>query len=123
MGQQTAEVLQAAVASAANQSSGMLATLIGIVTLIATASGVFGEMQAALSSIWKAKPRDTTMSCLIRARVSGGMALKPKTDQHSSREQNSYRKPYRNPEKLGTNPKKPPTGRGLRLDRAQVYRY
>ena len=69
MGQQTAEVLQAAVASAANKSSGLLATIIGIVTLIATASGVFGEMQAALNSIWKAKPRDTTMSRLIRARV------------------------------------------------------
>jgi membrane protein len=38
MGQQTAEVLQAAVASAANKSSGLLATIIGIVTLIATAS-------------------------------------------------------------------------------------
>jgi membrane protein len=70
MGQQTAEVLQAAVASAANKSSGLLATIIGIVTLIATASGVFGEMQAALNSIWKAKPRDTTMSRLIRARVT-----------------------------------------------------
>ena len=69
MGQQTAEVLQAAVASAANKSSGLLATIIGIVTLIATASGVFGEMQAALNSIWKAKPRDATMSRLIRARV------------------------------------------------------
>ena len=70
MGQQTADVLQAAVASAANTSAGLLATIIGIVTLIATASGVFGEMQAALNSIWKAKPRDTTMSRLIRARVT-----------------------------------------------------
>jgi membrane protein len=70
MGQQTAEVLQAAVASAANTSSGLLATIIGLVTLIATASGVFGEMQAALNSIWKAKPRDTTVSRLIRARVT-----------------------------------------------------
>lgn len=70
MGQQTAVVLQAAVASAANKSSGLLATIIGIATLIATASGVFGEMQAALNSIWKAKPRDTTMSRLIRARVT-----------------------------------------------------
>lgn len=70
MGQQTAVVLQATVASAANKSSGLLATIIGIATLIATASGVFGEMQAALNSIWKAKPRDTTMSRLIRARVT-----------------------------------------------------
>jgi membrane protein len=70
MGQQTAEVLQTAVASASNKSSGILATIIGIVTLIVTASGVFGEMQTALNSIWKAKPRGTTVSRLIRARAA-----------------------------------------------------
>src|SRR5512143_2258151 len=41
MGQQTAEVLQTAVASASSKSSGILATIIGIVTLLVTASGVF----------------------------------------------------------------------------------
>jgi len=55
MGSQTAEVLQAAVAGAAKKSSGMLATIIGIATFLATASGVFGEMQASLNSIWKTK--------------------------------------------------------------------
>jgi membrane protein len=69
MGQQTAEVLQSAVASAANKSSGLVASIVGIATLIATASGVFGEMQAALNSIWKAKPRETAISRLIRARI------------------------------------------------------
>ena len=69
MGSQTAEVLQAAVAGAAKKSSGMLATIIGIATFLATASGVFGEMQASLNSIWKTKPRTNTMSQLIRARV------------------------------------------------------
>ena len=49
MGQQTAEVLQAAVASASSKSSGITATIIGIVTLLVTASGVFGEMQSALN--------------------------------------------------------------------------
>src|SRR5919201_6168037 len=44
MGQQTAEVLQTAVASAASTSSGIVATVIGIITLIVTASGVFVEM-------------------------------------------------------------------------------
>jgi membrane protein len=70
MGQQTADVLQSAVASAGEKSSGILATIIGIVTLIATASGVFGEMQSALNAIWKAKPEGTTMSRLIRARAA-----------------------------------------------------
>jgi membrane protein len=69
MGRQTAEVLQSAVASAAGKSSSIIATIIGVVTLIATASGVFGEMQAALNSIWKTKTQETTVSRLIRARI------------------------------------------------------
>ncbi|MBV9558334.1 MAG: YihY/virulence factor BrkB family protein, partial [Pseudolabrys sp.] len=54
MGQQTADVLQSAVANASGKSSGILATIIGVVTVMATASGVFGEMQSALNAIWKA---------------------------------------------------------------------
>jgi membrane protein len=69
MGQQTADVLQSAVASAAGKSSGILATLLGIGTLIATASGMFGEMQSALNAIWKTKPHATTVTRLIQARV------------------------------------------------------
>jgi len=70
MGQQTAEVLQTAVASASGKSSGIWATIIGIIMLIVTASGVFGEMQSALNAIWKAKPKGTTVSRLIRARAA-----------------------------------------------------
>src|SRR5215207_9418982 len=70
MGQQTAEILQTAVASASGKSSGILATIIGVITLLATASGVFGEMQSALNTIWKAKPKGTTVSRLIRARAA-----------------------------------------------------
>jgi len=69
MGRQTAEVLQSAIASAAGKSSSIIATIIGVATLIATASGVFGEMQAALNSIWKTTPKATTASRLIRARA------------------------------------------------------
>jgi membrane protein len=70
MGRQTAEVLQTAVASAASKSSGIVATIVGIATLLVTASGVFGEMQTALNAIWKAKPKGTTVSRLIRARAA-----------------------------------------------------
>src|SRR4030095_11892827 len=62
MGKQTAEVLQTAVASAASKSSGIVATIIGIITLMVTASGVFGEMQTALNAIWKGEPIGTTVS-------------------------------------------------------------
>lgn len=70
MGQQTAEVLQSAVASAAGKSSGIVATVVGIITLFATASGVFGEMQSALNAVWKAHPTGTTISRLVRARAA-----------------------------------------------------
>jgi membrane protein len=70
MGRQTAELLQTAVANAGKASSGTLATIIGLVAVIATASGVFSEMQSALNLIWKAKPEGTTVSRLIRARAA-----------------------------------------------------
>jgi membrane protein len=69
VGDQTAQLLQTAVASASKKSSGALATLVGILTLILTASGVFGEMQSALNAIWKAEPSGTAITRLIRARA------------------------------------------------------
>lgn len=70
MGRQTAEVLEAAVVNASAAGSGWLATTIGVATLIATASGAFGEIQAALNAFWKAKPKGGTVSRLIRARAA-----------------------------------------------------
>jgi membrane protein len=70
MGQQTAELLQTAITNAAGKTSGTLAAIIGVVTLLATASGAFGEIQSALNAIWKAKPTGTTVSRLIRARAA-----------------------------------------------------
>jgi membrane protein len=69
MGRQTAELLQTAVASSKSKSSGFLAAAVGIVTLVVTASGVFGEMQAALNKIWKAESKGTTVGRLVRARA------------------------------------------------------
>jgi membrane protein len=69
MGDQTAQLLQTAVVSASHTSSGAVATIVGLVTLILTASGAFGEMQSALNVIWKAKPTGTTFSRLVKARV------------------------------------------------------
>jgi membrane protein len=70
MGKQAAEVLQSALKSAADTTAGTWATLIGVATLIATASGVFGEMQAALNAIWKAKPQAMSVSRLVKARAA-----------------------------------------------------
>jgi len=70
MGKQAADVLQSVIASASTKSSSIVATIVGIAMLMATASGVFGEMQAALNTIWKTRSRETTLSRLIRARVT-----------------------------------------------------
>jgi membrane protein len=70
MGSQTAEVLQSAVASASGASSGIIATIVGIITLMVTASGVFGEMQSTLNAIWEAEPTGMSVSRLIRTRAA-----------------------------------------------------
>jgi membrane protein len=63
LGPQSADAVQNAVAaasikSASIKSSGVLATVLGITTLIVGASAVFGELQDALNTIWRAKPPD-----------------------------------------------------------------
>jgi membrane protein len=70
MGKESADLLQNAIKSAADRSSGVLATVVGLVTLVVAASGVFGEMQSALNAFWKVEPRGTTVSRLIRARAT-----------------------------------------------------
>ena len=71
IGQQSAEILQTAIASAQSKTSGKIATVVGVVMVIVTASGVSGEMQTALNVIWKADPTGTPISRLIRARAAG----------------------------------------------------
>jgi|SRR6185437_2577509 len=70
MGKQAADVLQSAIAGASAKSSGLLATVSGIVMLIAAGSGVFAEMQAALNTIWRSRGREMALSRLIRARIT-----------------------------------------------------
>ena len=70
MGTDTAELVQKAVQSASGTSTGIIASIIGAITLIVTASGVFGEMQSALNAIWKAEPHGSTISRLVRARAA-----------------------------------------------------
>ena len=69
MGQQSADFIQSATANAANQTSGTWAAVVGLVTLLLTASGVFGEMQSALNVIWKAEPKPVSVGGLVRARA------------------------------------------------------
>ena len=70
MGSQSAQLLQSMVQSAAHRGTGQVATVIGALTLLITASGVFGEMQSSLNVIWKAAPAESTVSRLVRARLA-----------------------------------------------------
>jgi membrane protein len=56
LGPKTADAVQNAVGAASVKSSGVLATVMGVVGLLIGASAVFGELQDALNTIWDAKP-------------------------------------------------------------------
>lgn len=75
LGNSGAEAVQAMIAGASDMTSGRIAAVIGVVTLLLTASGVFGEVQAALNEIWKAPPPPAAsvggiMARLVKARVA-----------------------------------------------------
>lgn len=69
MGQAGAEVIQGIIRSASNPVAGRVVSVIGVITLIITASGVFGEIQASLNKIWKAEATGFTVLSLLRARA------------------------------------------------------
>ena len=54
IGPESAEAVQAMLRSASGTRSGIVATAIGIGTLIIAATAVFGQLQSALKVIWKA---------------------------------------------------------------------
>lgn len=70
MGRETANTLQTMIRSASDGLAGTLATLIGVVTILLAATGVFSEVQSTLNIIWKVKSRRSTLSRLVRARLA-----------------------------------------------------
>lgn len=70
MGRQSADALNSMVKSAGNKGAGTIATIIGLVTLLITATGVFTEMQSSLNVIWKAEPKGSTVGRLVRVRLA-----------------------------------------------------
>lgn len=57
VGPKAAQGLQSMVESAAKPTSGVVATIVGAVTLLFGASGVMGELKDALNTIWEVKPK------------------------------------------------------------------
>lgn len=70
LGPSAAESVNTMVAAAgANQGGGLLASIIGVVTLLFAASGVFGELQDSLNTIWEVQPRpDQGLMATIKQR-------------------------------------------------------
>lgn len=56
-GQDGRDAVQAMLASGRKTGSGIVATVIALVTLLFGASGVFNELRSALNMIWDAKPK------------------------------------------------------------------
>jgi membrane protein len=56
VGKQGGEVLQTMVESASQPGKGTLGTVVGIVMLLVGATGLFGQLQDALNTVWEVRP-------------------------------------------------------------------
>jgi membrane protein len=71
MGQEGAATLQAMIATAGASRSDIIATVIGVVTLLIGATTVFAELQSSLNVIWKAEPpKEPTLVWMVRVRLA-----------------------------------------------------
>ncbi|HVJ86977.1 MAG TPA: YihY/virulence factor BrkB family protein [Caulifigura sp.] len=57
IGKDGAEALQAMIENADEEKSGTIAAVLGIVTLLFGASGVFGQLQDSMNTIWEVQPK------------------------------------------------------------------
>ena len=57
VGQDGAQAIAGMVQNARKPSSGIIATVVGLATLLIGATGVFGELRDALNTIWEVQPR------------------------------------------------------------------
>jgi membrane protein len=69
MGHDSASLLQSTIQTAAKYTSGF--AILGVGILVVTVSGVMSEMQQALNVIWKAVPKQTTITGWLRTRAIG----------------------------------------------------
>jgi len=59
LGREQAEVVESMLAKSASKSGGVIATVVGVVTLLVGATGVFAQLQDALDTVWNVKPDQT----------------------------------------------------------------
>lgn len=70
IGADSATAIEAILRSAANTKSGIIASAIGIGTILVSATAVFGELQSALNIIWKVKaPKELGVWYFVKSRL------------------------------------------------------
>jgi membrane protein len=69
-GQQGGELIQSMLASSSDEKSGATASVLGVVAVLVTASGVFSEMQTGLNQAWQVKAPDQPVVLMLRARAA-----------------------------------------------------
>ena len=57
VGEQGGQAIQTMIANAGKHGSGILATIVGVVTILFGATGVFAQIQSSLDRIWNVEPR------------------------------------------------------------------
>jgi len=70
LGEQGGELIQTILARSSDKMSGAVASVIGVLMVLVTASGVFSEMQAALNRIWEADADGQPLLSIVRARAA-----------------------------------------------------
>ncbi len=70
LGQESGDLVKSMLAKSSDPKAGTLATIFGVVMLLVTASGVFGEMQSALNATWKINAPDEPFFSMIRSRAT-----------------------------------------------------
>lgn len=69
MTRDSVDLLELAIRHARGTPTGLRDTLLGVLTLLITASGVFGEMEDALNAIWHAPRKGAVLPRLLRGRA------------------------------------------------------
>jgi membrane protein len=70
VGEQGGELIQTILARSSDKTSGAVASVVGGLMVLVTASGVFSEMQAALNRIWEADADGQPLLSIVRARAA-----------------------------------------------------
>lgn len=70
IGRDAGQTVQDLIARAGNRDTGILASIVGLCTIVVGATTVFVELQTALNRIWKVEaPQESTITWLVRVRL------------------------------------------------------